>query len=260
MGEIITIASQKGGVGKTTTSINLSASLAILGKRVLLIDLDPQGSIAANFHIDDLDVEYGLFDVIVKKVALALAITDIGLDNLEIVPTNVRDEEEEIDYFTYALQPRLIKSILKPIVDDYDFIILDCPPSLGTLTINALVAAGSVLIPVQSEFFSLKALGKFLRSIKNVGNKHNPKLKLNGILVTMFDKRLKKSKEIVEELNYGFKDLVYGTIIPRNSKLAEAPAIGKPAALIDMSSAGAIAYFKLAEEIIRPENKLRKPL
>ncbi len=260
MSEVIVIASQKGGVGKTTTAVNLGTSLAILGQRVLLIDLDPQGSIAANFHLEDINVEYGLYDVIVKQIPLALAICDIGLDYLEIVPANIKDEEEEIEFFTHALQDRLLKGILSTIRNEYDYIILDCPPSLGSVTMNALAAADSLIIPVQAEYFSLRALGKFLRSIRNVGKKHNPHLKLKGILITMYDKRLARSKKIVRELQYGFKNIVFKTIIPRNSRLAEAPALGKPVALLDMSSPGAIAYFKLAEEIINSKNRRKKTI
>ncbi len=251
MCEIIVIASQKGGVGKTTTAVNLGASLAILGKKTLIVDLDPQGSIGASFHLNELKIEYGFYDVVVKKVPLAAAITDIGLDNLEIVPSNVGSEEKEIELFTHALDESILKSILKPLKDMYDYILLDCPPSLGSITVNALVAGDSIIIPVQSEYYSIRALGKFLRTIKAIGKKYNPRLTFSGILVTMFDRRLKKSKEILDELQSSFKDLIFKTIIPRNSKVAEAPAHGKPVALVDMSSPGAITYFKLAEEIIK---------
>jgi chromosome partitioning protein len=251
MGEIIAIASQKGGVGKTTTAINLGASLAILQKRVLLVDLDAQGSIAAGFHLDEFKVNYGLYDVIVKKTPIAMAITDIGLDNLEVVPANVRSEDDEIDMFTHSLQSEILRSVLKPLKNVYDYILLDCPPSLGTITINALVASDSILIPVQCEYYSLKALGKFLRAIKNINNKYNSGLRFSGILITMFDRRLKKSKEIVNELRYSFKNIVFKTIIPRNSKISQAPSVGKPVALIDIASPGAVSYFKLAEEILK---------
>ncbi len=255
MGEIVVVASQKGGVGKTTTVINLGASLAILGKSCLLVDLDPQGSIASGFQLDDYKLPYGLYDVIVKKIPLALAITDIGLENLEIVPSNVKNEEQEIDLFTHALNLKLIRSILKPLKSEYDYIILDCPPNLGTLTLNGLVAADSVLIPVQSEFYSIKSLGKFLRSLKTIGKKYNSKLKFKGILITMYDRRLKKSREILKDLRYGFKDIIFNTVIPRNSRVAEAPAFGKPVALVDMTSVGALNYFKLAEEFINRNNR-----
>ncbi|MGD9487814.1 MAG: ParA family protein [Calditrichaceae bacterium] len=254
MGEIIAITSQKGGVGKTTTSINLGASLAIFQKRVLLIDIDPQGSIAASFQLDDLSITYGSYDVFVNRIPLSLAIVDVGLDMLEIVPANVHGEEDEIDLFTNALQTELLRSVLSSYKNEYDYILLDCPPSLGTVTLNAITAADSLLIPVQCEYYSLKALGKFIRAIRNIGTKYNPDLRLNGLLITMFDKRLKKSKEIADELRHSFKDLVFNTEIPRNSKISEAPSLGKPVALVDISSPGAVGYLKLAEEIIEKEN------
>ncbi len=250
MSEIIVIASQKGGVGKTTTVINLGASLAILGFRTLLIDLDPQGSIASSFQLDDYKVRKGLYDVIVEKTPIAVTVTDIGLENLEIVPTNVANEDQEVDLFTHALKIDLLKSILTPVHDSYDYILLDCPPNLGTLTLNGLVAANSVIIPVQPEYYALKSLGKFLRSVKKIGRKYNQNLRLMGILVTMLDRRLKKSREIYGELQYTFKDILFNTVIPRNSRLTEAPAQGKPVALVDINSSGAVSYFKLAEEII----------
>lgn len=256
MGKVLVIASQKGGVGKTTTAINLGASLAILGKKILLIDMDPQGSIADGFHQEGYAIKNGLYEVFVNKVPLTAAIRDVGLDNLEIVPSNVKNEEQEIDLFAYALQNKLLKSILKPIKPIYDYIILDCPPNLGTLTVNGLIAADLLLIPLQAEFYSLKSLGKFLSSIKNIGNKYNKSLKFSGILITMFDRRLKKSREILEELQYGFKDILFKTIIPRNSKLAEAPALGKPVALVDLTSSGALSYLKLAEELINKDNRI----
>jgi len=256
MGEIIVIASQKGGVGKTTTAINLGTSLAIFEKKTLLVDLDPQGSIAAGFQIDEISVEYGLYNVIVKKVPLALAITDIGLDNLEMVPTNVHNEEEEIDLYTHSLQFTLLRSILKPIRDAYDYVLLDCPPNLGTLTINGMVAADSILIPVQCEYYALQSLGKFLRSVKSIGTKYNPGLRFSGILVTMYDQRLCKSREILDELRYGFKNILFETVIPRNSKIAESPAHGKPVALMDINSSGAVNYFRLAEELISKNHRI----
>ncbi|HHJ52982.1 MAG TPA: ParA family protein [Caldithrix abyssi] len=250
MGEIIVVSSQKGGVGKTTTVVNLGTSLAILGQKTLLLDLDPQGSIANSFNIDEYKISKGLYEVIVKKLPLAMAVTEIGLENLEMVPTNVHNEDQEIDLFTHALKIDLLKTILKPLKANYDYILIDCPPNLGTLTLNGLVAADSVIIPVQPEFYALKALGKFLRSVKKIGSKYNKGLIFKGILITMFDRRLKKSKEIVAELQSTFRDLMFRTVVPRNSRVAEAPAYGKPLALLDINSPGAIAYFRLAEEIM----------
>jgi chromosome partitioning protein len=251
MGDVIAITSQKGGVGKTTTAINLGTSLAILEKKVLIIDFDPQGSVSAGFQLDEFGLQYGVYDAFVKKVPLAMAIYDVGLHNLEIVPANVKNEEDEIDLFTNALQPDLLKRILGQYKEMYDFIIIDCPPSLGTITINALSAADAILIPIQCEYYALKALGKFIRSLKSIGTRHNRKLRLLGILITMFDKRLKNSQLIEEELRRGFRNIIFETKIPRNAKVAESPGLGKPVALMDVTSAGAVGYLRLAEEVLK---------
>ncbi len=250
MGQIIAVASQKGGVGKTTTCINLGASLSILDQKSLIIDLDPQGSVAASFHFDNYDIIKGIFQVFSQSIPLTEAIYNIGLDNLDIVPSYVNGEDEEIEIFRLALNYKLLRYILNPFRSYYDYIIIDCPPSLGSLTINALSAADSLLVPVQCEYYSTKALGKFLRTIENVSNKYNENLQIKGFLITMFDKRIKKSIKIEEELRYSFKDMVFETIIPRNSKLSEAPSLGKPVALVDISSKGAISYLQLADEIL----------
>lgn len=250
MGEIVAVASQKGGVGKTTTSINLGASLAILDHKTLLIDMDPQGSVAASFHLNETKIKIGMMQIFTDNMPLSEAIIDIGLEDLHIVPSNVFSEDEEIEFFKYAMNFELLKKILSPYKDIYEYILIDCPPSLGSLTINALTAADSLLIPVQCEFYSLKALGKFIRTIKNISKRHNPYLNFIGFLITMYDKRIKRSEEISRELRYSFKSTVLETIIPRNSKISEAPAVGKPVALVDISSPGALGYLQLAEEIL----------
>jgi len=258
MGRVIAVASQKGGVGKTSTVINLGASLTIFQKKTLVIDMDPQGSVSETFHLNEFDFEYGIFDVFTKKIPLVQAITDIGLENFEIVPANVQNEEEEVELYTNAFHLKFLKNVLQPYIDLYDYIIIDCPPNLGTLTMNALTAANSVIIPVQCEFYSLKSLGKFLQSIRNIGNKFNSEIQIEGILLTMFDKRLKKSKEIANEISKSFKNLIFQTKIPRNSKISEAPSVGKPVALFDINSVGAISYLNLAEEIINKDLSLLK--
>lgn len=250
MGKIIAIASQKGGVGKTTTAINLGVSFSIFNKRTLIVDLDPQGSVAETFQISPYDIPAGILDIFKDKVPLSEAIIDIGLGNYEIVASNIKDEEDEVALYTYAFNLKMLKNILKPYKKVYDYILLDCPPNLGTLTMNGLIAADTVIIPVQCEFYALKSLGKFLQSIRNISKKHNPKMRIEGILITLFDKRLKKSREIADELKRSFKNLVFDIKIPRNAKVAEAPAYGKPVALYDINAPGAIAYLELAEKII----------
>ena len=258
MGKVIAVSSQKGGVGKTTTVINLATSLAIFEQTVLLIDLDPQGSVGISFHLDEYNVKFGLYDVMVKDWPIARMILNSGLDYLDLVPSNIRSEDQEIELYSKALKLDLLKTIIAPVRNGYDFIIIDCPPNLGSMTLNGLVAADSVIIPVMSEYYSLKAIGKFLNTLKNISKKYNPKLKIAGILITMHDKRIKKHKEIVEYLRMTFKDLVFRTVIPRNSKVAEAPSFGKPVLLHAIKSEGALSYLRLAEEIMKKkiENKL----
>lgn len=256
MGEIVAIASQKGGVGKTSTVINLGVSLAIFQKKTLVIDIDPQGSIAETFHLNEFEIKYGIFDIFVNKIPLSSAIMNIGLGNFEIVPTNVRNEEDELELYTNAFHIKLLRNVLQPYLDLYDYILIDCPPNLGTLTMNALAAANSIIVPVQCEYYSLKSLGKFLRSVRNIGNKFNTKLNIMGILITMYDNRLKKSREIANDMSKSFKELIFRTKIPRNSKISEAPSVGKPVALFDINSSGAISYLNLAEEIIKRERSL----
>lgn len=250
MAEIIAIASQKGGVGKTTTAVNLSTSLAILEKKTLLIDMDPQGSVAASFKIQENMIRKGLFQVFAEKIPLSDVFMDIGLEDLNVVPTHVISQGDEIEFFRYAMNFKMLKKILVPYEQLYDYILIDCPPSLGSLTVNALTAANSIIIPIQCEYYSLKALGKFVQAVREISIKQNPDLRIKGILATMYDKRIKKSQDILAKLRYSFKNIVLNTTIPRNSKIAEAPGMGKPIALLDITSPGGLAYLQLAEEIL----------
>jgi len=255
MSEIIAVTCQKGGVGKTTTAVNLAASLAILERKTLLLDMDPQGSIAASFRMSESDIKSGMYQVFVNKLPLSEAMIDIGLGEFNIVPTNIHDENEGIEFFRYAMDFELLKKILTPYRELYDYIIVDCPPSMGSITINAIVAADSLIIPVQSEYYSLKSLGKFIRSVRDISSKYNSSLSLRGFLVTMYDKRIKKNQELLEKLRYSFKKIVFNAIIPRNSKIAEAPSVGRPVALFDIGSPGALGYLQLAEEVITSNTK-----
>jgi len=257
MGEVVAVASQKGGVGKTTTSINLGTSLAILDYKTLLVDMDPQGSIAASFQLNEAKVKKGMFQVFSENIPLSEALIDIGFEDLHIVPSNVYSEEEEIEFFRYAMNFQLLKKVLSPFKNIYDYILIDCPPSLGSLTINAITAADSVLIPVQCEYYSVRALGKFMRSIRDISRKYNPELYFKGFLITMYDKRIKNNKEMLDKLRYSFKSILLDTTIPRNAKLSEAPSRGKPVALLDVTSPGAIGYLKLAEEILASNSNHR---
>lgn len=257
MAKIIAIANQKGGVGKTTTAINLSASLAALEFKTLLVDADPQANSASGTGFDPRDVVTGLYEVMVNEIPCSNAIVKTELEFMDLLPSNIDLVGAEIELVNLPNRERLLKYALDKIRNDYDFIIIDCSPSLGLITTNALVASDSVLIPVQCEYFALEGLGKLLNTIKIVQQSLNTNLQIEGILLTMYDMRLRLSNQVVEEVKMHFQQLVFDTIIQRNVKLSEAPGFGMPVLNYDAESKGTVSYLNLAREILQ-KNGLTK--
>jgi chromosome partitioning protein len=251
MGKIIAIANQKGGVGKTTTSVNLAASLGVLEKKVLLIDADPQANASSGLGIDVESVEIGTYQIIEQSNIPEEAIVKSTSPNVDIIPAHIDLVAIEIELVDKENREYMLKQALESIKDNYDFILIDCAPSLGLLTLNALTAADSVVIPIQCEYFALEGLGKLLNTIKSVQKIHNPNLDIEGLLLTMYDSRLRLSNQVVEEVQKHFNDMVFKTIIQRNVKLSEAPSFGESIIAFDATSKGAMNYLSLAEEIIK---------
>ena len=250
MGKIIAIANQKGGVGKTTTAINLAASLAVLEHKTLLIDADPQANATSGVGIDPKSVETSIYECIIDNVNVKNVIVETETPNLFLLPAHIDLVGAEIEMINLPEREQMMRKSLAPIKDEYDFIIIDCSPSLGLVTVNSLTAADSVIIPVQCEYFALEGLGKLLNTIKIVQTRLNPGLDIEGILLTMFDTRLRLSKQVVEEVKMHFQDMVFDTIINRNTRLSEAPSFGKTIVMYDANSTGAINYLNLAREIL----------
>jgi len=250
MGKIIAIANQKGGVGKTTTAINLAASLAVLENRVLLIDADPQANSSSGVGIMQQQIEYSLYDCMINELDPYDAIVETDTPNLHLLPSHVDLVGAEVELVDRDQRERVLQDILEPIRDDYDFILIDCLPSLGFVTINALTAADSVIIPMQCEFFALEGLGKLKNTISLVRQNLNPELVIEGILLSMYDGRLRLAKEVVSEVRSHFQDKVFDTIIHRNARLGEAPGMGKPVILYDADCKGTVNFLNLAKEVL----------
>ncbi|NRB58604.1 MAG: ParA family protein [Winogradskyella sp.] len=251
MGKIIAIANQKGGVGKTTTTVNLAASLGVLEKKVLLIDADPQANASSGLGIDIESIEYGTYQVLEHTSAAKDAVITSGTPNVDVIPAHIDLVAIEIELVDKDEREYMLKKAISELKNDYDYILIDCAPSLGLLTLNALTASDAVIIPIQCEYFALEGLGKLLNTIKSVQKIHNEALDIEGMLLTMFDSRLRLSNQVVEEVKKHFSDMVFETIIQRNVKLSEAPSYGESIINYDVSSRGAANYLSLAKELIK---------
>lgn len=250
MAKIIALANQKGGVGKTTTAINLASSLAVLEHRVLIVDADPQANATSGYGFDVRAIENSLYECIVDGIEPKDAILKTDMEGLDLIPSHIDLVGAEIEMLNLANREKILLNVLNAVRDNYDYILIDCSPSLGLITVNALTAADSILIPVQCEYFALEGLGKLLNTIKIIQSRLNPDLEIEGFLLTMYDSRLRLSNQVVSEVKKHFQDMVFETIIQRNTKLGEAPSYGKPAILYDAESNGAVNYLNLARELI----------
>ena len=250
MGRIIAIANQKGGVGKTTTSINLAASIAEMGKRVLAIDLDPQGNMTSGLGVDKNEVENTVYELMLDECSINESIQDTVVKGLRLIPSNVNLAGAEIELLGINDKEYILKTAVDYIRDDYDFIVIDCPPSLNMLTVNAMTTADTVLVPIQCEYYALEGLSQLMHTIELVQDRLNPKLEMEGVVFTMYDARTNLSLQVVENVKDNLNQNIYKTIIPRNVRLAEAPSYGLPINLYDPKSKGTESYMLLAEEVI----------
>ncbi len=256
MAKIIGVANQKGGVGKTTTAVNLAAALGVLEKKILLIDADPQANATSGLGVDE--VKYSTYNLLEHSIKSRDCVQKTASPNLDIIPSHIDLVAAEIELVDRDNREYMLKEALQELKEDYDFIIIDCAPSLGLITINALTASDSVIIPIQCEYFALEGLGKLLNTIKNVQNIHNKNLDIEGLLLTMYDSRLRLSNQVVEEVNSHFPEMVFETIISRNVRLSEAPSFGESILNYDAESKGAIQYLQLAEEVLLKNEHLVK--
>lgn len=250
MGKIITVFNQKGGVGKTTTNVNLSAALAMKGKRVLVVDNDPQGNCTSGLGIDKSKIRESLYDLLIGDTMVNDCILETAVENVHIIPSNVQLAGAEVEMIELEEREVRLKNILMRVKDKYDYVMIDCPPSLGLLTVNSLVAADSVIIPIQCEYYALEGVSQLVNTYELVRKKLNPKLQIEGVLLTMFDSRTNLSLQVVDEVRKYFDKQVYRTMIPKNVRVAEAPSFGLPVVLYDPKSKGSTAFMELAEEVI----------
>lgn len=251
MGKIIAIANQKGGVGKTTTSINLSAALAAQGKKVLIIDTDPQGNTTSGFGVEKNELDNTVYELMLNECTIKECILEDVIPNMDMLPTNVNLAAIEIETIDVANKEYILKNEIDWIKDKYDFILIDCPPSLSMLTVNAMTAADSVLVPIQCEYYALEGLSQLIHTINLVKSRLNEDLEMEGVVFTMYDSRTNLSAEVVENVKENLDEHIFDTVIPRNIRLAEAPSFGQPITIYDPKSAGSVSYLSLAEEIIK---------
>ena len=251
MSKVIAIANQKGGVGKTTTAINLAASLAVLEKKILLVDADPQANATSGIGFDLRKIENSIYECLTDGIDPHDVLLNSETKGMDLIPSHIDLVGAEIEMLNLPEREMILKGVINKIKDDYDYVLIDCSPSLGLLTLNALTAADSVLIPVQCEYFALEGLGKLLNTIKMIQNRLNTELEIEGFLLTMYDARLRLSNQVVEEVQTHFEEMVFETIIQRNIKLSEAPSYGKPVVLYDANSKGALSYLNLAREMLQ---------
>lgn len=259
LAKVIAVANQKGGVGKTTTAVNLSACMAAKGRKVLLVDVDPQGNASSGVGVDKNTVQKSIYNVLIEDLDIKETITATPVENLDISPSSIRLAGAEIELVSAMSRESRLKSAIQSIRNEYDFIIMDCPPSLGLLTINSLTAADTILVPIQCEYYALEGLGQLMNTVRLIQKHLNPSLDVEGVVLTMFDSRTNLSIQVVDDVKKHFRNKVYRTVIPRNVRLSEAPSYGLPIILYDEKSKGAECYMELADEVIQcSEEEVRR--